>query len=146
MKRQFLAILLGTGLALTACTGSASGEDETANPPTATEQGPEGDKPTTPAATPAPAPTVPGTAYLRDVKCAADESGAWSFDGYLVNDQAQQRTFTIAIAVTVGMEVKGHDMVIQEVPGKGEFHVTRNFFAQAADEGAVCEPVVSVEG
>ncbi|AIY01258.1 hypothetical protein ART_1659 [Arthrobacter sp. PAMC 25486] len=145
MKRQFLAILLGTGLALTACTGVPDSGVESSNPPPATSEQPQpGDKPT--AAEPTLSPAPGREMLLRDVKCTADESGSWSFDGYLVNDQEQQRTFTIAIAVTVGMEVKGHDMVIQEVPGKGEFHVTRNYFAQAADEGAVCEPVVSVEG
>ena len=144
MKKKLLAILLGTGLALTACSGAPKGEGQPSNPtPAASEQNP-GAGETESAPTP---DTAPGNAsLLRDAKCTADESGAWSFDAYLVNDDKQERTFTVALAVTIGKEVKGHDMVIQKVPGKGEFHVTRNYFAQSDDADAVCEPVVSVEG
>ena len=144
MKKKLLAILLGTGLALTACSGAPTDEGQTSNPTSAASEQSPGDSPAAAAPTPA---TAPGNAsLLRDAKCTADESGAWSFDAYLVNDDKQERTFTVALAVTIGKEVKGHDMVIQKVPGKGEFHVTRNYFAQSADAGAVCEPVVSVEG
>ena len=142
MKKQFVAISLGVALALTACTGAPDSGSETPNTPVESSAPPTAPQPST-GVKPAPSPVHE---LIRDVRCAADETGSWSFEGHLVNDQDNQRTFTIAIAVTVGPEVKGHDLVVQEVPGKSEFHVTRNYFAQTQEADAVCEPVVSVEG
>jgi len=147
MQRKLLVILLGTGLFLTACTGIPDGGGDTPKTPAATHQDATAAAP--PTASGEAGSTAPGEAgsgALRDVTCTADSSGAWSFNGLLVNEQDRARTFTIAIAVTVGPDVKGHDIVTQEVPANGEFHVTRNYFAQTAEQGAVCEPVVSVEG
>lgn len=147
MKRKLLAILLGAGLAVTACTASPEDGGDTSKPPAATPQDTTaGPLPTASGEAGPAAPGEAGSGALRDVTCTADSSGAWSFSGLLVNEQNRARTFTIAIAVTVGPDVKGHDIVTQEVPANGQFHVARNYFAQTAEQGAVCEPVVSVEG
>lgn len=144
MNNKFLAVLVGTGLALTACTGSPGGAGTPTSPPSA--GGVQGSPTAAPSSSASKPPAAQDTELLRDIKCAADDTGSWSFDAYLVNDQDQTRTFTVAIAVTVGMEVKGHDLVVHEVPGNSEAHITRNYFAQADDKDAVCEPVVSAEG
>lgn len=143
MKNRIFALLVGSGLALTACTGSPEGDAESTSPPPVSSKpspstGPESPK----------APSLPAEAgeFLRDVECAPDDTGSWSFDGRLVNDQAEAKTFTIAIAVTVSKQVLGHDLVTQEVPGKSDVRVSRNYFAQTTEKDAVCEPVVSVEG
>lgn len=99
-----------------------------------------------PHTTESPLTTAQAGEFLRNIKCAADNTGSWSFAADLINDQPHSRTFTVAIAVTVGMQVKGHDLVVQAVPANGEARITRNYFAQADDKDAVCEPVVSVEG
>lgn len=143
MKNGIFAVLAGTALALTACTGSPDGVAESTSPP------PASSKPSPPAGPESPkAPSLVAEAgeFLRDVKCEPDHTGSWSFDGLLVNDQDEAKTFTIAIAVTVGMQVIGHDLVTQEVPGNGDVRVSRNYFAQTTEKDAVCETVVSVEG
>lgn len=83
---------------------------------------------------------------MTDVNCTKDSNGSWSFHGVLNNGSDKARTFTVAIAVTVGSSTKGHAMITQEVPAKSTFDVIAKDFATAADEGAVCEPVTSVEG
>lgn len=134
---------MGAGLALTACTGSPENPGDSTGPPSsAGGQSPTGETPSAPANP----PSVLDGEFLRDATCAADDSGSWSFEADLVNDQDHARTFTVALAVTVGMEVKGHDMIVQEVPANSEEHVSRNYFAQTDDKNAVCEPVVSAEG
>lgn len=156
MKANWIIVPAAAVLALSGCTSAGDGPVETAgeSPPTSTsvESGTlRADTPTADTPTEAPPPSAtPSNAAanedLVDVKCTKDSDGSWSFEGALKNPSTSPKTYTVAIAVTVGTAVKGHALLTQEVQADSVQHVAAPDFAVANDAGAVCEPVTSVGG
>lgn len=61
-----------------------------------------------------------------------------------MNPAPNTRTYTVAIAVTVGKNVLGHDMVTQSVPAGGKVTITTENFASSTNPAAVCAPITSM--
>lgn len=136
-------------LALSGCTSAGDDPGETAgvSPPASASEGTGtsgGGAPTEGAPPPASPSNAAANEDLVEVKCTKDSGGSWSFEGDLKNSSASLKTYTVAIAVTVGTAVKGHALLTQEVQADSIQHVSAPDFAVANDAGAVCEPVASV--
>jgi len=82
---------------------------------------------------------------LRNQSCTAAADGSWTFKGTLVNGTGSAKTYTVAIAVTVGAALQGHALITQTVqPGMSADVLARNF-ARTTGGAGTCEPVVSAE-
>jgi hypothetical protein len=82
---------------------------------------------------------------LQKHTCTATADGSWTFKGTLVNSADKAKTYTVAVAVTVGAAVQGHALITETVqPGKSADVSATNFAKTTGKEGQ-CEPVVSVE-
>ncbi|WP_440157755.1 hypothetical protein [Arthrobacter sp. SAFR-014] len=82
---------------------------------------------------------------LQAHTCAAGADGQWTFKGTLVNSSDKAKTYTVAIAVTVGAAVQGHTLITETVPAGKSAEVSAENFAKTTGQGGTCEPVVSVE-
>lgn len=83
---------------------------------------------------------------LRKHTCTAAADGSWTFTGTLVNSSTESRTYTVAVAVTVGAAVQGHTIITETVPAGKSADVKAEKFAKSMGPNGTCEPVVSVEG
>jgi hypothetical protein len=144
-------------LAVAGCSGGGSGPAEpsasqSAPSPTATTStaGSQTPAESAPATTPPSLPTDVSTSLnaidaLQKHTCTADANGSWTFKGTLVNKSDRAKTYSVAVAVTVGAAVQGHALITETVqPGKSADVSAENFAKTAGQEGT-CEPVVSVE-
>ncbi len=82
---------------------------------------------------------------LRDQSCTAGANGSWTFKGTLVNSTGTAKTYTVAVAVTVGAAVQGHALMTETVQAGKSADVSAKDFAHTAGGAGVCEPVVSAE-
>ena len=69
----------------------------------------------------------------------------WTFKGTLVNSSGKAKTYTVAIAVTVGAAVQGHTLITETVQAGKSAEVSAENFAKTTGQAGTCEPVVSVE-
>ena len=146
-------------LAVAGCSGGGSGPAD----PSASHPAPASTSATTdstagseaPSITPPPttAPSLPTDVSttlnaIKDLQkhtCTATADGSWTFKGTLVNSADKAKTYTVAVAVTVGAAVQGHALITETVqPGKSADVSAENFAKTTGKEGQ-CEPVVSVE-
>ncbi|KRE47658.1 hypothetical protein ASG92_10570 [Arthrobacter sp. Soil736] len=82
---------------------------------------------------------------LQKHTCTAGPDGSWTFKGTLVNKSDRAKTYSVAVAVTVGAAVQGHALITETVqPGKSA-DVSAENFAKTTGQQGTCEPVVSVE-
>ncbi|NYD77190.1 hypothetical protein [Arthrobacter cupressi] len=82
---------------------------------------------------------------MRNQSCTAASDGSWTFKGTLVNDTGVAKTYTVAVAVTIGAAVQGHALITETVqPGKSA-DVSAKDFAHTTGQAGSCEPVVSAE-
>ncbi|WP_115787574.1 hypothetical protein [Arthrobacter silvisoli] len=122
-------------------SGSVAGTSGTPNP-AATDQ--------TAAPPPSSAPGDVSTSFnaidaLRNHSCTAASDGSWTFKGTLVNTTGSAKTYTVAIAVTIGAAIQGHALITETVqPGKSA-DVSAKDFAHTTGRAGICEPVVSAE-
>ncbi|XAS66750.1 hypothetical protein V3C33_14880 [Micrococcaceae bacterium Sec5.7] len=137
-------------LALAGCSGGGSGAAEPGqSAPTSSKS----------SAAPSSEAPAPGTSEPTDVSsslnaigdlqkhtCTAAADGSWTFKGTLVNGSTESRTYTVAVAVTVGAAVQGHTIITETVPAGKSADVTAEKFAKSTGQNGTCEPVVSVEG
>lgn len=149
-KRALLlpAVLL---LAVAGCSGGGtapSGPGPSVSPSTTTAA--QTPSVTSPPSTAPSLPTDVSTSLnaiddLQKHTCAAGPDGSWTFKGTLVNSSDKAKTYTVALAVTVGAAVQGHALITETVqPGKSA-DVSAVNFAKTAGQQGTCEPVVSVE-
>jgi hypothetical protein len=82
---------------------------------------------------------------LQEHTCAASADGQWTFKGTLVNSSDKAKTYTVAIAVTVGAAVQGHTLITETVQAGKSAQVSAENFAKTTGQAGTCEPVVSVE-
>lgn len=137
----FTVVLAAVGI----FTLGACGAPSSAPPPSAAAP------PSAPATTPSPpspAPSVSApdslvTDALKNVQCAADAHGTWSFSGTLHNTGTASVKYTIAIAVGTTSSVAGHAMIEKEVAAGASTEVRAAEVAQAAPAGSTCDAVVS---
>lgn len=137
-------------LALSGCLSPGSGhgaKDSTSTGPAEVAGGSSAPAPSA-KATPATGQSSDGLASgdLLGIKCTKDSTGSWSFEGDVKNSSTRQKTFTVAVAVTVGSAVKGHALLTQTVAAGSLEHVAAPDFAESNDPAAACEPVASVVG
>jgi len=157
-RRLLPAALL---LALAGCSGGGAGPaSQSASPaPSSTESGSPGTStgPSAAASTdkaPAPPPSSePGdvsTSFnaidaLRNQSCTAGADGSWTFMGTLVNSTKSAKTYTVAVAVTIGAAVQGHALITETVQAGKSADVLARDFARTTGRAGTCEPVVSAE-
>ncbi|MBB6404687.1 hypothetical protein [Arthrobacter sp. AZCC_0090] len=91
----------------------------------------------------APSPDALVTDALKNVQCAADANGTWSFSGTLTNTGTAAVKYTIAIAVGTTSSVAGHSMIEKELAAGASTEVHAAEVAHAAPAGSTCEAVVS---
>lgn len=156
-KRALLpAVLL---LAVAGCSGGGSGpggpgaSDPAPASPTATTGSTAGSE--TPLISPPPtaAPSLPTDVSttlnaIKDLQkhtCSAGADGSWTFKGTLVNASEKARTYTVAVAVTVGAAVQGHTLITKTVPAGKSAEVSAGNFAKTTGSAGQCEPVVSAK-
>ncbi|MHC6222003.1 hypothetical protein [Arthrobacter sp. MMS24-S77] len=96
----------------------------------------------TPSQTPPP-PDLLATDALKNVQCAADAGGTWSFSGTLTNTGTAAVKYTIAIAVGTTSSVAGHAMIEKELAAGASAEVRAADIAQSAPAGSTCGAVVS---
>ena len=154
-RRLLPAVLLLAAfpLALAGCSGGTGPAGQsTSPPPSSSASASLGTAPPT-ERTPAPPPSSPGdvsTSFnaigaLRNQSCTAASDGSWTFKGTLVNDTGVPKTYTVAVAVTIGAAVQGHALITETVqPGKSA-DVSAKDFAHTTGRAGSCEPVVSAE-
>ena len=146
-------------LAVAGCSGGGSGPagpsaSQTAPAsPTATTDSTAGSE--TPLITPPPttAPSLPTDVSttlnaikdLQDHTCTAGTDGSWTFKGTLVNTSGQAKTYTVAVAVTVGAAVQGHALITETVQAGKSAEVSAENFAKTTGSAGQCEPVVSAK-
>lgn len=82
---------------------------------------------------------------LQKHTCSADADGSWTFKGTLVNASEKARTYTVAVAVTVGAAVQGHTLITKTVPAGKSAEVSAGNFAKTTGSAGQCEPVVSAK-
>lgn len=82
---------------------------------------------------------------LRDHTCTAGAGGSWSFKGNLVNTSDKAKTYTVAVAVTIGAAVQGHALITETVPAGKSAEVSAENFAKTTGSAGQCEPVVSAK-
>jgi len=82
---------------------------------------------------------------LQEHTCTAGPDGQWTFKGTLVNSSDKAKTYTVAIAVTVGAAVQGHTLITETVQAGKSAEVSARNFAKTTGQAGTCEPVVSVE-
>jgi hypothetical protein len=147
-------------LAVAGCSGGGSGpagpsasqsapasSSATTTNPTSGSQSPSASAPPTTAPS---LPTDVSTSLnaidaLQKHTCAAAPDGSWTFKGTLLNTSDKAKTYTVAVAVTVGAAVQGHTLITETLqPGKSAEVSAENFAKTTGQEGT-CEPVVSVE-
>lgn len=146
-------------LAVAGCSGGGSGpagpsasqsapasSSATTNPTSGSQSTSVPAPPTTPPSLPTDVSTsLNAIDALQKHTCAAGPDGSWTFKGTLVNTSDKAKTFTVAVAVTVGAAVQGHTLITETVqPGKSAELSAENFAKTAGQQGT-CEPVVSVE-
>ena len=145
-------------LAVAGCSGGGSGPagpgtSQTAPAPSATTGSTEGSE--TPLIPPPPttAPSLPTDVSttlnaikdLQEHTCTAGADGSWSFTGNLVNTSDMAKTYTVAVAVTVGAAVQGHTLITETVPAGKSAEVSAKNFAKTTGSTGQCEPVVSAK-
>jgi hypothetical protein len=153
MRKRALLLPAALLLAASGCSGGGTGPSgpspsaSTAST-TAVSQSPSESLPPTTAPV---LPTDVSTSLnaidaLQEHTCAAGADGQWTFKGTLVNSSDKAKTYTVAIAVTVGAAVQGHTLITETVqPGKSA-EISAENFAKTTGQAGTCEPVVSVEG
>jgi hypothetical protein len=82
---------------------------------------------------------------LQKHTCAAGPDGSWTFKGTLVNTSDKAKTYTVAVAVTVGAAVQGHTLITKTVQAGKSAEVSAENFAKTTGQQGTCEPVVSAE-
>lgn len=82
---------------------------------------------------------------LQESSCAQDGAGAWSFQGALANATDTTKTYTVAVAVTVGASVQGHALITKTVAAGKTTGISATDFAKTTGQAGTCEPVVSLE-
>jgi hypothetical protein len=90
-----------------------------------------------------PSPDLQVTDALKNVQCAADANGTWSFSGTLTNTGTATVKYTIAIAVGTTSSVAGHAMIEKELAAGASTEVRAVDIARAAPAGSTCDAVVS---
>ena len=155
MRKRALLLPAALLLAVAGCSGGGSGPAGPGTSQTApASPGSAGASETPlipPPATTAPSlPTDVSTSLnaidaLQKHTCTAGPDGSWTFKGTLVNKTDSPKTYTVALAVTVGAVVQGHALITETVqPGKSA-DVSAENFAKTTGQQGTCEPVVSVE-
>lgn len=154
MRKRALLLPAALLLAASGCSGGGtapSGTSPSASPPqtstTAVSQPPsESSPPTTAPSLPTDVSTsLNAIDALQEHTCAAGPDGQWSFKGTLVNSSDKAKTYTVAIAVTVGAAVQGHTLITETVQAGKSAEVSAKNFARTTGQTGTCEPVVSVE-
>jgi hypothetical protein len=82
---------------------------------------------------------------LRNPSCSAGADGSWTFKGTLVNATGSAKTYTVAVAVTIGAAVQGHALITETVQAGKSAEVLAKDFARTTGRAGTCEPVVSAE-
>jgi hypothetical protein len=77
--------------------------------------------------------------------CTADAAGVWSFRGTLRNSTEKTKTYTAAVAVTLGAAMLGHTVVTRKLGPGQQAGISAPKLAKSKDKNAVCEPVISME-
>ncbi|MFE5838459.1 hypothetical protein [Arthrobacter sp. NPDC056493] len=152
MRKRVLLLPAALLLAASGCSGGGTappgpGASPSATSTTAVSQPPSDSPPPTTAPS---LPTDVSTSLnaidaLQEHTCAAGPDGQWTFKGTLVNSSDKAKTYTVAIAVTVGAAVQGHTLITQTVQAGKSAEVSAKNFAKTTGQAGTCEPVVSVE-
>jgi hypothetical protein len=152
MRKRALLLPAALLLAASGCSGGGSGPSgpsPSASPAstTAVSQPPsESSPPTTAPSLPTDVSTsLNAIDALQEHTCAAGADGQWTFKGTLVNSSDKAKTYTVAIAVTVGAAVQGHTLITETVQAGKSADVSAENFAKTTGQAGTCEPVVSVE-
>ena len=152
MRKRALLLPAALLLAASGCSGGGtgpSGPSPSASPAstTAASQPPsESSPPTTAPVLPTDVSTsLNALDALQEHTCAAGADGQWTFKGTLVNSSDKAKTYTVAIAVTVGAAVQGHTLITETVQAGKSAEVSAENFAKTTGQAGTCEPVVSVE-
>ena len=152
MRKRALLLPAALLLAASGCSGGGtgpSGPSPSASPAstTAASQPPsESSPPTTAPVLPTDVSTsLNAIDALQEHTCAAGADGQWTFKGTLVNSSDKAKTYTVAIAVTVGAAVQGHTLITETVQAGKSAEVSAENFAKTTGQAGTCEPVVSVE-
>ena len=152
MRKRALLLPAALLLAASGCSGGGtgpSGPSPSASPAstTAASQPPsESSPPTTAPVLPTDVSTsLNAIDALQEHTCAAGADGQWTFRGTLVNSSDKAKTYTVAIAVTVGAAVQGHTLITETVQAGKSAEVSAENFAKTTGQAGTCEPVVSVE-
>lgn len=152
MRKRALLLPAALLLAVAGCSGGATNPTGTGPSvsPSSTTAAPQTPSVTSPPTTAPSLPTDVSTSLnaiddLQEHTCVAGTDGSWTFKGTLVNSSDKAKTYTVALAVTVGAAVQGHALITETVqPGKSA-DVSAVNFAKTAGQQGTCEPVVSVE-
>ena len=152
MRKRALLLPAALLLAASGCSGGGTGPTEpspSASPASTTpaSQPPsESSPPTTAPVLPTDVSTsVNALDALQEHTCAAGADGQWTFKGTLVNSSDKAKTYTVAIAVTVGAAVQGHTLITETIQAGKSAEVSAENFAKTTGQAGTCEPVVSVE-
>ena len=152
MRKRALLLPAALLLAASGCSGGGtgpSGPSPSASPAstTAASQPPsESSPPTTAPVLPTDVSTsLNAIDALQEHTCAAGADGQWTFKGTLVNSSDKAKTYTVAIAVTVGAAVQGHTLITETIQAGKSAEVSAENFAKTTGQAGTCEPVVSVE-
>ncbi|WP_395398897.1 hypothetical protein ACHMXB_13145 [Arthrobacter sp. UC242_113] len=152
MRKRALLLPAALLLAASGCSGGGSGPSgpsPSASPATTTavSQTPsESSPPTTAPVLPTDVSTsLNAIDALQEHTCEAGADGQWTFKGTLVNSTDKAKTYTVAIAVTVGAAVQGHTLITETVQAGKSAEVSAENFAKTTGQAGTCEPVVSVE-
>jgi hypothetical protein len=152
MRKRALLLPAALLLAASGCSGGGtgpSGPSPSASPASTTPAS----QPPSESSPPTTAPVLPtdvstslnAIEALQEHTCAAGADGQWTFKGTLVNSSDKAKTYTVAIAVTVGAAVQGHTLITETVQAGKSAEVTAENFAKTTGQAGTCEPVVSVE-
>lgn len=152
MRKRALLLPAALLLAVAGCSGGGSGPagpSPSVSPPSTTTaaQTPSVSSPPTTAPS---LPTDVSTSLnaiddLQKHTCVAGPDGSWTFKGTLVNSSDKAKTYTVALAVTVGAAVQGHALITETVQAGKSAEVSAENFAKTTGQQGTCEPVVSVE-
>ena len=152
MRKRALLLPAALLLAASGCSGGGSGPSgpiPSASPASTTPAS----QPPSESSPPTTAPVLPTDVStslnaidaLQEHTCAAGADGQWTFRGTLVNSSDKAKTYTVAIAVTVGAAVQGHTLITETIQAGKSAEVSAENFAKTTGQAGTCEPVVSVE-
>jgi hypothetical protein len=152
MRKRALLLPAALLLAVAGCSGGGSGPagpSPSVSPPSTTTAAQTPSVSSPPTTTPS-LPTDVSTSLnaiddLQEHTCVAGPDGSWTFKGTLVNSSDKAKTYTVALAVTVGASVQGHALITETVQAGKSAEVSAENFAKTTGQQGTCEPVVSVE-